>query len=105
MGHSHRFLRRDVLKASATLVMAAAVEGMVYNTASAAAINVPTIDKLSVRVLVDSASDIFFRPQEIPGIKVEPGRPRDAKRPLHSEWGLSPLLEPQRGSETRSLAA
>ena len=103
MGHGHRFLRRDVLKASATLVLAAAAEGMAYSTASAAAIDVPTIDKLSVRVLVDSASDIFFRPQEIPGIKVEPGRPRDPKRPLHSEWGLSLLLEPQRGSETRTL--
>jgi hypothetical protein len=35
---------------------------------------VPTIDNLSVRVLVDSASDLFFKPQQAGGVKTEPGR-------------------------------
>lgn len=96
--------RRDVLKASAALAAAAAAGGFsCVEVASAAPIEIPTIDKLSVRVLVDSASDIFFRPQQVSGVKTEPGRTADAKRPLHSEWGLSLLLEPQRGSETRTL--
>jgi 7,8-dihydropterin-6-yl-methyl-4-(beta-D-ribofuranosyl)aminobenzene 5'-phosphate synthase len=99
-----KFRRRDVLKASATFAVAAAAGGFsCVEIASAAPIEVPTIDKLTVRVLVDSASDIFFRPQEANGVKTEPGRSADSKRPLHSEWGLSLLLEPQRGNEARTL--
>src|SRR5471032_1069688 len=98
------FRRRDVLKASATFAAAAAAGGFsCVEIASAAPINVPTIDKLTVRVLVDSASDIFFRPQEVNGVKTEPGRSSDSLRPLHSEWGLSLLLEPQRGDEKRTF--
>src|SRR5260370_17211782 len=88
--------RRDALKMSASFALAAAAGGFsCIETASAGPIDVPTIDKLSVRVLVDSASDIFFRPQEANGVKTEPGRSADSTRPLHSESGLSPLLEPQ----------
>src|SRR5471032_3200232 len=98
------FRRRDVLKASATFAAAAAAGGFsCVEIASAAPINVPTIDKLSVRVLVDGASDIFFRPQEVNGVRTEPGRSADSLRPLHSEWGLSLLLEPQRGVEKRTF--
>jgi 7,8-dihydropterin-6-yl-methyl-4-(beta-D-ribofuranosyl)aminobenzene 5'-phosphate synthase len=96
--------RRDVLKASAAFAAAAAAGGFsCLEVASAAPIEVPTIDKLSVRVLVDSASDIFFKPQEVSGVRTEPGRSADGKRPLHSEWGLSLLLEPQRGDDKRTL--
>jgi metal-dependent hydrolase (beta-lactamase superfamily II) len=97
--------RRDALKISASFAMAAAAGGFscVELARAAAPIEVPTIDKLSVRVLVDSASDIFFKPQEVNGVKTEPGRPSNATRPLHSEWGLSLLLEPQRGNEKRTF--
>ncbi len=96
--------RRDALKMSASFAMAAAAGGFsCVELARAAPIEVPTIDKLSVRVLVDSASDIFFKPQEVNGVKTEPGRPSNATRPLHSEWGLSLLLEPQRGNEKRTF--
>src|SRR5262249_54647958 len=71
--------------------------------AKAGPIEVPTIDKASVRVLVESASDIFFRPMEVSGVKTEPGRPSDSKRPLHSEWGLSLYVEPQRGDEKKTF--
>src|SRR5450755_1328619 len=89
MSHIHR---RDALKMSAGFALAAAAGGFsCIEMAKAGSIDVPTIDKLSVRVLVDSASDIFFRPQEVNGVKTEPGRSADSLRPLHSEWGLSLL--------------
>src|SRR6202048_4498992 len=96
--------RRDALKMSASFALAAAAGGFsCIEMAKAGPIDVPTIDKLSVRVLVDSASDIFFRPQEVNGVKTEPGRSADSTRPLHSEWRLSLLLEPQRGDEKRTF--
>jgi 7,8-dihydropterin-6-yl-methyl-4-(beta-D-ribofuranosyl)aminobenzene 5'-phosphate synthase len=97
------FSRRDALKLSAGLALSAAGGFSCVELASAAPIEVPTIDKLSVRVLVDSASDLFFRPQEAAGVKTEPGRSTDSMRPLHSEWGLSLYLEPQRGEEKRTF--
>ncbi len=97
------FNRRDALKLSATFALAAAGGYSCIETAGAGPIEVPTIDKLSVRVLVDSASDIFFKPQQASGVKTEPGRSADSTRPLHSEWGLSLLLEPQRGEEKRTF--
>jgi len=98
------FSRRDAMKMSAGFAAAAAAGGFAcIEMAKAGPIEVPTIDKLSVRVLVDGASDIFFKPQEVNGVKTEPGRPADIKRPLHSEWGLSLLLEPQRGDAKRTF--
>ncbi|MHB8269671.1 MBL fold metallo-hydrolase, partial [Bradyrhizobium sp.] len=98
------FSRRDALKMSAGFALTAAAGGFsCIEMAKAGSIDVPTIDKLSVRVLVDSASDLFFKPQEANGVKTEPGRSSDSKRPLHSEWGLSLLLEPQRGAEKRTF--
>jgi 7,8-dihydropterin-6-yl-methyl-4-(beta-D-ribofuranosyl)aminobenzene 5'-phosphate synthase len=98
------FSRRDALKLSAGMALTAATSGFsCVEVAKAGPIEVPTIDKLSVRVLVDSASDIFFRPQEVSGVKTEPGRSSDSKRPLHSEWGLSLYLEPQRGEEKKTF--
>ena len=98
------FNRRDALKMSASFALTAAAGGFsCIEMAEAGPIDVPTIDKLSVRVLVDSASDLFFKPQEANGVKTEPGRSTDSKRPLHSEWGLSLLLEPQRGAEKRTF--
>ena len=86
---AHKPARRDVLKASAAFAAVAAMGGVsCVEIASAAPIQVPTIDKLKVRCIVDSASDIFFRPQEASGVKTEPGRSADSRRPLHSEWGL-----------------
>jgi 7,8-dihydropterin-6-yl-methyl-4-(beta-D-ribofuranosyl)aminobenzene 5'-phosphate synthase len=96
--------RRQALKASASFALAAAAGGFsCIEMAKAGPIDIPTIDKLSVRVLVDSASDIFFRPQQAGGVKTEPGRSADSLRPLHSEWGLSLLLEPQRGDDKRTF--
>jgi len=88
------FSRRDVFKLSTGMALTAATSGFsCVEVAKAGPIEVPTIDKLSVRVLVDSAS----------GVRTEPGRPSDPKRPLHSEWGLSLYVEPQRGDEKRTF--
>src|ERR1700749_2654914 len=98
------FNRRDALRMSASFAMAAAAGGFsCIEMAKAGPIDVPVVDKLSVRVLVDSASDLFFKPQEANGVKTEPGRSADSRRPLHSEWGLSLLLEPQRGADKRTF--
>src|SRR3979409_931205 len=96
--------RRNALKISASFALAAAAGGFsCIEMAKAGPIEVPTIDKLSVAVLVEGASDIFFRPQEVYGVKTEAGRSANSRRPLHSEWGLSLLLEPQRGDEKRTF--
>jgi 7,8-dihydropterin-6-yl-methyl-4-(beta-D-ribofuranosyl)aminobenzene 5'-phosphate synthase len=97
------FNRRDALKMSAGFAAAAAGGFSCIELAKAGPIQVPVIDKLSVRVLVDSASDIFFKPAEVSGVKTEPGRSANSLLPLHSEWGLSLLLEPQRGDAKRSF--
>jgi len=96
--------RRDFLKASAALAGAAAAGGFTYmDVASAAPIAVPTIDKLTVRVLVDGAFDSFSRPQKVNGVVVEVGRSSDFSRPFHAQWGLSLLLDTQRGNDARTI--
>src|SRR2546425_3369461 len=61
--------RRDFLKASALLAGAAAAGGLGrVDIASAAPIEVPTIDKLSIRVLVDQQHDQFLRGSTVNGV-------------------------------------
>lgn len=95
--------RRDFLQ-RATAVGASLAGGFsCVGLASAAPVDVPTVDALSIRVLVDGASDIFFRPSTVAGVKIEPGRSAVSTKPLHSEWGLSLLLEPRRGDQARTF--
>lgn len=91
------FNRRDVLKMSAGLA-GSAVGFSCIEVTKASPIAVPLIDKLNIRVLVDNTTDFFFKPQEANGVKAEPGRSAILQRPLHSEFGLCLLLEPQRGA-------
>jgi 7,8-dihydropterin-6-yl-methyl-4-(beta-D-ribofuranosyl)aminobenzene 5'-phosphate synthase len=96
--------RRHFLKASAALAGAAASGGFsCLEIASATPINVPTIDTLTVRVLVDGAFDSFSQPQKVNGVAVEVGRSSDFRRPFHAQWGLSLLLDTQRGNDARTL--
>jgi hypothetical protein len=70
---------------SASFALAAAAGGFsCVEMAEAGPIEVPTVDKLSVRVLVDSASDIFFKPQEVNGVKTQPGRSADSPDEIRS---------------------
>jgi hypothetical protein len=59
------FNRRDALKMSAGFAPTAAAGGFAcIEMAQAGPIEVPVIDKLSVRVLVDNTTDIFFKPRK-----------------------------------------
>jgi 7,8-dihydropterin-6-yl-methyl-4-(beta-D-ribofuranosyl)aminobenzene 5'-phosphate synthase len=98
--------RRDFLKASAAFAGAAASGFSCVEIASAAPIDVPTVDKLAIRVLVDQQHDQFLRGSTINGVIHEgpgPGRSADARNVLHNEWGLSLLLESQREQEQRTI--
>src|SRR6266480_1909028 len=72
--------RRAFLKASAAFAGAAAAGGFgCVEIASAAPIQVPTIDKLTMRVLIDQAHDQFLRGSAINGVVHEgPGPGRSA---------------------------
>src|SRR4051812_26447920 len=98
--------RRDFLKTSAMLAGAAAAGLRCVGIASAAPIEVPTVDKLSIRVLVDQQHDQFLRGSTVNGVVHEgpgPGRSADSRNVLHNEWGLSLLLESQRDQEKRTI--
>src|SRR5213593_888799 len=99
--------RRDFLKASAALAGAAAAGGFsCVEIASAAPIQVPTVDKLTMRVLIDQAHDQFLRGGTVKGVVHEgpgPGRSADARNVLHNQWGLSLFLESQRDQESRTI--
>lgn len=95
--------RRDFLASSAAFAAAMAGTFGRIERASAAPIQVPTIDKLSVRVLVDSSFDLFARPAQAGGVSIAPPPRTDARSNLHSEWGLSLFLESERVSEQRTL--
>jgi 7,8-dihydropterin-6-yl-methyl-4-(beta-D-ribofuranosyl)aminobenzene 5'-phosphate synthase len=93
--------RRDFLKASAAF--AAGGFGCV-EIASAAPIQAPVVDKVAIRVLVDGAYNLFLRPGEVKGVKIErPSAEADYRRAIHNEWGLSLLLESQRAAEQRTI--
>jgi 7,8-dihydropterin-6-yl-methyl-4-(beta-D-ribofuranosyl)aminobenzene 5'-phosphate synthase len=96
--------RRDFLKSSAAFAAASAGGFSCIEIASAAPLQVPTVDQLAIRVLVDSSYDLFFRPGEVNGVKIAPPpRAKDFRRTLHNEWGLSLWLETQRAAEQRTL--
>jgi hypothetical protein len=97
--------RRDFLKSSAALAGFAAAGGFsCIEIASAAPIEVPTVDKLSIRVLVDSSFDQFFRPKQANGVSIAPpARSADFRKSLHNEWGLSLWLESQAAGAQRTL--
>ena len=98
--------RRDVLKLSAALAGAAASGFICVEVASSAPIEVPTVDRLRMRVLMDQAHDQFLRGSTVNGVVHEgpgPGRSADARNVLHNQWGLSLLLESEREQEQRTI--
>jgi 7,8-dihydropterin-6-yl-methyl-4-(beta-D-ribofuranosyl)aminobenzene 5'-phosphate synthase len=97
--------RRDFLKAAAAFAGATATGAFsCVEIASAAPIAVPTVDKLSIKVLVDSSFDQFFRPRQSGGVSITPlPRSADYRKPVHSEWGLSLWLESQAAGSQRTL--
>lgn len=96
--------RRDFLKASAAFAAASAAGGFgCVEIASAAPINPPLVDRLSIRVLIDSSYNLFLRPSEVQGVKLQPPRVADYRRALHNQWGLSLLLESESGGQQRTV--
>ena len=97
--------RRDFLKASAAMAAASAAGGFgCVEIASAAPIAPPVVDRVSVRVLIDGAYNLFLRPGNVKGVKVEPvPRPSDYRRALHNQWGLSLYVESQRAGEQHTV--
>ncbi len=101
------FKRRDILKASAAIAAASAAGGFgCVEIASAQPIQIPTIDKLTMRVLIDQAHDQFLRGSTVKGVVHDgpgPGRSADVKNVFHNQWGLSLFLETQRETEQRTI--
>jgi 7,8-dihydropterin-6-yl-methyl-4-(beta-D-ribofuranosyl)aminobenzene 5'-phosphate synthase len=99
--------RREFLKASAAFAAASAAGGFgCVEIASAAPIQVPVVDKLTMRVLIDSSHDQFLRSKTVGGVQADapgPGRGSDYRKVLHNQWGLSLYLESQQGSEQRTV--
>ncbi len=99
--------RRDFLKASAAFAAASAAGGFgCVEIANAQAIQVPTIDKLTMRVLIDQAHDQFLRGSTVKGVVHDgpgPGRSPDVKNVFHNQWGLSLYLETRRAAEQRTI--
>ena len=99
--------RRDFLKTSAAFAAAATAGGLsCIEVANAASIAVPTVDRLAMRVLIDSAHDQFLKPSTVGGVAHQPpgsGRGADYRQVLHNQWGLSLFLESQAGSEARTI--
>ncbi|HEX4586001.1 MAG TPA: MBL fold metallo-hydrolase [Burkholderiaceae bacterium] len=97
--------RREFLKASVALAGAAAAGDIgCTEVANAAPIQAPVVDKLAIRVLVDSSHDWFFRPSQVHGVDIRPApRPEDFRRILHNQWGLSLYIQSQRGDEQKTV--
>ena len=97
--------RRDFLKASAAFAAASAAGGFsCVEYASAAPIQTPVVDRVTVRVLIDGSSNLFLRPGEVKGVKIEPPPPTtNYRRTLHNQWGLSLYVESQRASEQHTV--
>lgn len=101
------FKRRDFLKASAAIAAASAAGGFgCVEIANAQSIQVPTVDKLTMRVLIDSSHDQFLKPRTVGGVQSRPpgaGRGADFRKVLHNQWGLSLFLETEAAGEPRTV--
>ncbi len=97
--------RRDFLKTSAAFAAASAAGGFsCAEIAGAAPITPPAVDRVTVRVLIDGAYNLFLRPGEVKGVKIEPPpRAADYRRAIHNQWGLSLFLELQRAGEQHTV--
>jgi 7,8-dihydropterin-6-yl-methyl-4-(beta-D-ribofuranosyl)aminobenzene 5'-phosphate synthase len=66
-------------------------------------IDAPVVDKIVVREITDNQHNIFLKPLESPGLRVQrtgfPAAPQG--KTLESEWGLALHIESTQGSESR----
>jgi 7,8-dihydropterin-6-yl-methyl-4-(beta-D-ribofuranosyl)aminobenzene 5'-phosphate synthase len=97
--------RQLVLASTAALVQLGLARGASAQSQLARPGSVPTVDSLTVRVLVDSSYDTP-RPTASKWVKVTRtplSSPTDFRKALHNQWGLSLGLESRIGSDTRHL--
>lgn len=97
----NRVRRRIILGTTAALPLGAVSRAL----AQAPRLQVPTVDSLTIRVLTDSSYDTP-RVGASPWVKIRRAglvSPRDFRKTLHNEWGLSLSLESRMGSDTRHL--
>jgi 7,8-dihydropterin-6-yl-methyl-4-(beta-D-ribofuranosyl)aminobenzene 5'-phosphate synthase len=96
--------RRRFLEGTAALA-GVAVAGIPHlGHAQAARITPPVVDRLVVRVVLDSDFDLFIGQEAVKGVTVERVRvlpPPNQHKTLHNEWGLSLHLESFKGDERR----
>jgi 7,8-dihydropterin-6-yl-methyl-4-(beta-D-ribofuranosyl)aminobenzene 5'-phosphate synthase len=96
--------RRMFVFGSAALFTQAAL----FRKASAQTIapggSVPTIDSLTITVVMDSSHDIFLRAPAPKAVRIRrtPGVD-DWRKTLHNQWGLSLALESKAGGDTRRV--
>lgn len=96
--------RRDFTVGS-TLGLAAAlfpkyVSGQVLSGPN----QIPTVDSLSIKVVMDSSHDIFLRAPAPPDVKIKRVSGfADYRKTLHNQWGLSLAVESRAGDETRRI--
>ncbi|GJE70536.1 MBL fold metallo-hydrolase [Methylorubrum podarium] len=98
--------RRGFLKLSAALAAGSAAGFSCVEVARAAPPEIPTVDTLSLRVLIDSAHDQFLKPATVQGVFHQPpgnGRGADYRKVLHNQWGLSLFAESKAAGEARTI--
>lgn len=98
--------RRGFLKISAALAAGSAAGFSCVEVARAAPLAIPTVDSLSLRVLIDSAHDQFLKPSTVQGVLHQPpgnGRGADYRKVLHNQWGLSLFAESKAGEDARTI--
>jgi 7,8-dihydropterin-6-yl-methyl-4-(beta-D-ribofuranosyl)aminobenzene 5'-phosphate synthase len=106
---THEIDRRGFLQGTAATVGVAlagtALHGSEAHSQAAVKIDVPTVDRLAVRVVADGSHDIFISGEQPKGVKVDRVRilpPPRAKQTLKSDWGLSLLLDSTKGGEQKT---
>ena len=98
--------RRGFLRGSAAFAAGAAAGFACIEVATAAPVAVPVVDRLSLRVLIDSAHDQFLKPATVQGVAHQPpgnGRGSDYRKVLHNQWGLSLFAESQAADGARTI--
>src|SRR5690348_11503255 len=97
-----RLNRRRFLQNSVAVGGTLLASGITRSThAAAALIDVPAVDRVVIREITDNAHDIFLKPLERPGLRVQrTGFPGAAQgKTLESEWGLALHIETTKGGQ------
>ena len=100
--------RRGFIQGTAATVGVALAGATLHGSqvpAQAVKIQVPSVDRLSVRVVADGSHDIFISGESPKDVKVERVRimpPPRATQTIKSDWGLSLLLDTTKDGERRT---